>query len=283
MSGASENPDLAEVKAVLRRLQRLDVPGPGSADAGSPRGAAPAGGDAADARARMSVFDRKRAAAGRTDAAPQKQSLKLTYLAKPMYLAIAGALIAAVAIVAFYELPQSQPELREVATTAQGITAAPEPARQRPQAKRLSSARQEPCSRTARWRRRAAACWPVRRKQTPAWPFCSPSLTIRIICVHCQRRIVLPARRRQSAGTGHGTIWPRVPVWRWITRGSSALSNPFSDRPALEGQPAAAKRLKKGHRYECVICCLFLAFVCCLGSMRRPRSPFLLRSVQPPP
>lgn len=143
MSGASENPDLAEVKAVLRRLQRLDVPGPGSADAGSPRGAAPAGGDAADARARMSVFDRKRAAAGRTDAAPQKQSLKLTYLAKPMYLAIAGALIAAVAIVAFYELPQSQPELREVATTAQGITAAPEPASAAPagEAAVLSEAR----------------------------------------------------------------------------------------------------------------------------------------------
>jgi len=122
MSGASENPDLAEVKAVLRRLQRLDVPGPGSAEAGSPRGAAPAGGDAADVRARMSVFDRKHAAAGRTDAAPQKQNYK------PMYLPVAGALIAAVAIVAFYELPQSQPELREVATTTQGITAAPEPA-----------------------------------------------------------------------------------------------------------------------------------------------------------
>ncbi len=84
----------------------------------------------------MNVFDRKRAAVGKTDAVPRKQSHN------PLYLFLVLAFAAGIAFLAFYQLPNSPLGQNQAATTATGgIAAAPAPLKPEEEAAALNEAR----------------------------------------------------------------------------------------------------------------------------------------------
>ncbi|MFZ1107072.1 MAG: hypothetical protein WAN43_01815 [Rhodomicrobium sp.] len=96
MRQAREDPNLAEVKAVLRKLQRLDLPGeaqplPDRA-APAPRRSAPS---AAEPAPNLSIFDRKRAAFEGPAARAKPHNRSLIYAAVALaFIAAAGAVYA---------------------------------------------------------------------------------------------------------------------------------------------------------------------------------------------
>ncbi|MGO9547496.1 MAG: hypothetical protein ACLPPF_22230 [Rhodomicrobium sp.] len=127
MPGVKESPDLAEVKAVLRSLQRLDLPEADALDSGETgwtalRSAAPPP-PSEKARAGMSVFDRKRAAIVETE--PTAGSRRRG----PTFIAVVAGAIAAGAILFWFYRPAGVPSEPNLAPAAMGpvLPAQPRP------------------------------------------------------------------------------------------------------------------------------------------------------------
>ncbi len=110
MSGAKEDTDLAEVKAVLWKLQRLDLPDGDGRDS-KPKdlnvdGTMPLPVPSADALASIGVFDRKRAAMTKAGSPAQARR------GAAVFVLVAGALIAGATLVLYPQLMRVPAQLK---------------------------------------------------------------------------------------------------------------------------------------------------------------------------